>query len=127
MKFLCAELILAISLVKYLYHSALIEERTYVAKENKYDGTEIKIMKALRPFVSISRYVYWYNFSFWSASSCLGDWQITPVGNGQLLAVHPDNSISVEWSWYSCEPSSSEKIPTLEVVLTILHAGGRIW
>ncbi len=96
-----------------------IEERTYVQKENKYDGTEIKILEgALRPFVSVQV----YNFASGLPSPV---WEI--VDNQSMrqwlnskVTVH--NSIAEDnGRGIPVDLLILEKDSNLEVVLTKRH------
>lgn len=102
-------------------------------KESNYGGNEIKVLEGLDP---VRKRPGMYIGTTSSAGLHHLVWEIVDNSVDEAMAgfcnrirvtVHPDNSISVEDNGRGIpvEKHPQKKIPTLEVVLTILHAGGK--
>ena len=104
-----------------------------MAKENKYDGTEIKILEGLeavrkRPGMYIgTTSASGLHHLVWEIVDNSVDEAMAGYCSKIKVTVHPDNSISVEDNGRGIpvDLHPQKKIPTLEVVLTILHAVGK--
>ncbi|HJA29391.1 MAG TPA: DNA topoisomerase (ATP-hydrolyzing) subunit B [Candidatus Olsenella pullicola] len=104
-----------------------------VAKKNEYGAGEIKILEGLE---AVRKRPGMYIGTTSSAGLHHLVWEIVDNSVDEAMAgfctkikvtVHPDNSITVEDNGRGIpvEKHPVKKIPTLEVVLTILHAGGK--
>ena len=104
-----------------------------MAKKNEYGAGEIKILEGLE---AVRKRPGMYIGTTSSAGLHHLVWEIVDNSVDEAMAgfctkikvtVHPDNSITVEDNGRGIpvEKHPVKKIPTLEVVLTILHAGGK--
>ena len=109
------------------------EERVAKKNENEYGAGEIKILEGLE---AVRKRPGMYIGTTSSAGLHHLVWEIVDNSVDEAMAgfcskikvtVHPDNSITVEDNGRGIpvEKHPVKKIPTLEVVLTILHAGGK--
>lgn len=100
---------------------------------SSYGGNEIKVLEGLDP---VRKRPGMYIGTTSAAGLHHLVWEIVDNSVDEAMAgyctsinviVHPDNSISVEDNGRGIpvEMHPQKKIPTLEVVLTILHAGGK--
>lgn len=100
---------------------------------SSYGGNEIKVLEGLDP---VRKRPGMYIGTTSASGLHHLVWEIVDNSVDEAMAgyctsinviVHPDNSISVEDNGRGIpvEMHPQKKIPTLEVVLTILHAGGK--
>nr|WP_239462324.1 DNA topoisomerase (ATP-hydrolyzing) subunit B [Enorma phocaeensis] len=109
------------------------ERETYVAKNNEYGASDIKILEGLE---AVRKRPGMYIGSTSSSGLHHLVWEIVDNSVDEAMAgfctkievtVHPDNSITVVDNGRGIPVAKHpvKKIPTLEVVLTVLHAGGK--
>jgi topoisomerase-4 subunit B len=108
----------------------------YLAKANKttssYDDSSIQILHGLeavrkRPGMYIgSTDIHGLNQLVYEIVDNSVDEAMAGYGKEINVTIHKDNSVTVQrlWTWHANRNAQSG-IPTIEVILTVLHAGGK--